>query len=260
MQILTPYLPHEDRPAGQLLGDGKRIYAIGDIHGRLDCLEAMFNAIEMDKTDHPLADVQEVYLSDYVDRGPQSRDVIERLIKRQQTHGAICLAGNHDDEFRSALHFGLNERWFLQGGRETLQSYGVAIPRDDQLSDANDAVKAEVPESHLQFLRALKEYHSIDRLFFAHAGIDPHEPVFSQSIQNYLWIREPFLSSERWHGYMIVHGHTPVSKPVVRPNRIGVDTAAFMSGTLTAVVLEPEGYRFLATAEKPDTRFGRLKQ
>jgi serine/threonine protein phosphatase 1 len=259
MQILTPYLPHDDRPTGQLLCDGKRIYAIGDIHGRLDCLEAMFNAIEMDKLDHPVADVQEIYLGDYVDRGPQSREVIERLIRRQKTHGAICLAGNHDLALQAAIEGGDNRTPFiLMGGQETCESYGVE--KHQQNEEMIVHLKARFPLSHFEFLASLKDSFTVDDIMFAHAGINPNVALDQQSLDDLAHIRGPFLNDEGWHGKLIIHGHTMASRADIRPNRIGIDTGAFMTGVLTAIVLETEGFRFLSTQEKPDTRFGRLKQ
>jgi serine/threonine protein phosphatase 1 len=260
MPELTPYLNHDDREPGPLLSEGKRIYAIGDIHGRHDCLQAMFDLIDRDREANPASVIHEVYLGDYVDRGPNSREVIEALIKRQLSHQALCLMGNHDDMFNSSLHFGISERWFLQGGLQTIASYGLAIPNLDKRPDAaHESLIANVPASHRSFLRKLPDHHKVDDLLFVHAGVDPFEPVFAQDSKNYLWIREPFLSSGKWRGLFIVHGHTPAPEPAVRNNRIGVDTMAFMTGKLTAVVLEPDGFRFLQTQCEPDLSFGRFK-
>jgi serine/threonine protein phosphatase 1 len=256
---LTPYLYHELREPGPLLSEGKRIYAVGDIHGRYDCLQAMFELIDQDRSTHPASVIHEVYLGDYVDRGPNSREVIEALIKRQLIHQALCLMGNHDDMFNKWLHFAPSPPWFLQGGLETLASYGVDTQSVAMLADTHESLIATVPASHRQFLRKLPDHHRVDDILFVHAGVDPHEPVFMQDSKNYLWIREPFLSSTRWRGMLIVHGHTMAPEPVVRNNRIGTDTGAFMSGMLTAVVLEPHGFRFLTAQCEPDPSFGRFK-
>jgi serine/threonine protein phosphatase 1 len=247
MKMLKPYMPHAGRPAGPLLSEGKRIYAIGDIHGRFDCLQSLQTLIDEDKEIFPIKSCQEVYLGDYVDRGPASSQVIECLIKRQVSHGAVCLLGNHEADFLKSIDSGLDQRWLRQGGEATLRSYGIEPAGSRHVGDQ---VKQFLPASHDMFLRSLSQYHAIDSFFFVHAGIDPNLPVFDQDSETYLWIRGPFLSSTNWHGMLVVHGHTPVERPEVHPNRIGIDTAAFATGVLTAVVLEADGYRFLSTREK----------
>jgi serine/threonine protein phosphatase 1 len=253
MKILKPYMRHADRPAGPLLGEGRRVYAIGDVHGRFDCLQSIYTLIEQDKATFPIHECKEIYLGDYVDRGPNSNQVIESLIKRQSSHRAICLSGNHDVEFLSSIDSGLDQRWFRQGGDATLKSYGVDLAG---FRDIGDELKKACPTSHISFLRSLPHYQAVDGLFFVHAGIDPDLPVFAQDSETYLWIRGRFLSSTKWHGFLVVHGHTPVDTPEVQPNRIGIDTAAFATGVLTAIVLEADGYRFLSTKEKQYRSFG----
>lgn len=184
----------------------------------------------------------EVYLGDYIDRGPASRDVLGRLIGRSQIRRTVCLKGNHEEfavEFmRSPEVLG---NWQHCGGLETLMSYGLRPPMNADLEEQTNlmnAFKAALPHNHVDFLARLHVFFSCGDFFFVHAGVRPRVPLDQQREQDMLWIREEFLSHEADFGKMVVHGHTPVLAPEFRPNRINIDTGAFATGVLTCLRIE----------------------
>lgn len=240
------------------LPPGLRVYAIGDIHGCRARLAALHQAI--------LADARGfggrrllVYLGDYVDRGEDSRGVIEDLIGPPPTEpGAedaaferVFLKGNHEDFMLQALEDKtVLVPWLGNGGDQTCRAYGVeptAPPEDagDLLGWLRDALAAALPADHLAFLRGLATSHVEGGYFFCHAGVDPRVALEKQAEHDLLWMREPFLSCKQPFGKVVVHGHTPTSSPERRANRIGIDTGACYGGKLTALVLEGDDQRFL---------------
>jgi serine/threonine protein phosphatase 1 len=232
--------------------DGTLVYAIGDIHGRADLLEKMHAAILKDALDVPAERKVVVYLGDYVDRGPQSKKVVDLLLERplpgfERTH----LMGNHEAFLVEFLNdFEAGPGWFFNGGLATLASYGVKIGKSDELSyETLKRVQAEflesLPESHIEFYRQLEFSRIEGDFFFVHAGIRPGIPLDNQTDEDMLWIRDEFLFSEEDYGKVIVHGHTITWEPEVKTNRIGIDTGAFLSGVLTALVLEGREQDFL---------------
>lgn len=228
--------------------ESARIYAIGDIHGRLDLLERVIAAIERDIAEHGM-DALTVTLGDYIDRGPSSRGVLDRLADNPFPTPYVALRGNHEamiEEFLVDPSYGMH--WRAQGGAETLQSYGVAV-RGLMVGRANveaaQRLRSVMPAKHTTFLRSLQMSFTHGRFFLCHAGVRPGVPLDQQSEHDLMWIRKDFLSSTADFGKIVVHGHTPVSEPEVLSNRINIDTHAFASGRLTCLVLEPEGYRFL---------------
>jgi len=228
--------------------DGLRIYAIGDVHGRLDLLELMFERIDADRARHPGRAHVEIALGDLIDRGPDSKGVIDLCIARKASRGLTALRGNHDQYMLGALSgpAGIG-RWLDWGGVEALASYGV-VTGDPALADHAVLARAMpkiVPEAHQAFLRAMPLSIRHGDLFFAHAGIRPGVPLEDQSAEDLTTIREPFQSDPRDHGVIVVHGHTPMDAPIVRTNRIGVDTRAYESGVLTAAVIEGMRLSFL---------------
>jgi serine/threonine protein phosphatase 1 len=236
----------------EMLPQGLRVYAVGDVHGRADLLGAMLDKIEADMRERPAPEAIEIFLGDYVDRGPHSRHVIETLMNTPAVGGRrYCLRGNHEEILLDFLaEPGVLMDWRRLGGFETLLSYGVAPRMALQLDDAaelRDAFVAAMPPDHLSFLRSTHLSFSAGEYFFAHAGIRPGTALESQSPEDLLWIRDPFLFSQRDHGKIIVHGHTPSEEPEVLANRINVDTGAFLTGRLTCVVLEGQDLRFLDT-------------
>ena len=183
----------------------------------------------------------EIYVGDYIDRGPQSREVVEWLLETPPlTERRICLSGNHEVMLLDALTDPVAlHHWLRNGAGATLASYGLAASE----------VRA-LPPKHLDFFENLEVAASIGSYLFVHAGIRPGLALAEQDEEDLVWIREPFLSSEVDHGMIVVHGHTPVDVPDVQANRINIDTGAVFSGTLTCLVLEGTSWRFLSVAER----------
>lgn len=227
------------------LAPGRRIYAIGDIHGCLDRLLALHDLIRADLAARPVADPLLVHIGDYVDRGPDSRGVVARLAAGDPIAGVttVNLMGNHERTMLNALggEGAAATDWMISGGREALASWGgdPEAPRPDW--------PAFVPTDHIAFMHALALSHTVDGYFFAHAGVRPGVAIVDQTPQDLITIRNSFLYSEMNHGTVVVHGHTPRGAPEVRHNRIGIDTGAVFGGVLTSVVLEGEELGFLTT-------------
>jgi serine/threonine protein phosphatase 1 len=231
---------------------GSDIYAIGDIHGRIDLLRKLQSAIVRDAAERRATRKLVVYLGDYIDRGADSRSVIAHLIE-QPLPGfeSVFLKGNHEDsllEFLDDSHAGVG--WLSFGGDATLYSYGVRPPN---LSDADEVVSAQkalaqsFPADHLAFFKSMKLMHIEGDYAFVHAGVRQNIPLDRQAPEDLMWIRGEFLESQADFGKRIVHGHSIEARPVVRRNRIGIDTGAFATGMLTCLVISGEETRFLAT-------------
>lgn len=228
--------------------EGMRLYAIGDVHGCTDQLREVHDRIGADLAERPVPDWRIIHLGDYVDRGPDSRGTIDFLIERQADRRMICLRGNHEKMFLEGLAGGrMRELWLQYGGEEALQSYGVDVRDFLRTYGAEESAEELVPASHRAFLADLPEEARFGDYHFVHAGIDPERPLAEQTSEARLWIREPFLESDREFEAVIVHGHTPGKEVVVRPNRIGIDTGAVLGGALSCLVLEG-GERGLLTA------------
>jgi serine/threonine protein phosphatase 1 len=228
---------------------GIRIYAVGDVHGRADLLSDLFMRVDDDLRARPSPDSVEVLLGDYIDRGPNSRQVIDLLIARRRRHDVLFLKGNHED---CALQFlsdpTMLSKWQNVGGLNTLLSYGVMPTcRDDPKSQrkVSIALRQAMPDSHRRFIEGLALSFSCGDFFFVHAGARPGIPLQRQSQQDLLWIRDDFLLHEEDFGMVVVHGHTPIYKPDIRSNRINIDTGAYATGRLTCLVLERDGISFL---------------
>lgn len=229
-----------------------RVYAVGDVHGRLDLLLRIEAAIRDDLRAEPAEAPLVCYLGDYVDRGPASAGVIDHLAgPTVEGLQRIFLKGNHEDRM---LAFLANPEangpgWIKFGGHETLVSYGLAQAEIDagNWQVLRDRLAVALPPAHLAFLNALELALRWDGYLFVHAGVDPTRPLSDQDPHDVMWIREPFLSSDRDFGVRVVHGHVIEPRPVFRPNRIGLDTAAYNSGVLTCAVLEGNTVRLLQT-------------
>ncbi len=231
---------------------GTRVYAIGDIHGRLDLLEDIHRLILADCVDGPGHQVL-VYLGDYIDRGQHSFGVVDALIHDPLPNFQIVhLKGNHEDFLLRFVETGeQGENWLFNGGVTTFNSYRTsgASMADlyGDMDNLRDALIEVLPPAHLAFYRRLAMTHSEGDYLFVHAGIRPGIPVSHQKDDDLIWIRGPFLHTDEDFGQVVVHGHTPEFEPVIRHNRIGVDTQAYRSGCLTCLVLEGEQRRFLQT-------------
>jgi serine/threonine protein phosphatase 1 len=228
------------------------VYAVGDVHGESDIFERLLAAIATDAATIPEAKPVLVLLGDYVDRGADSRAVIERLAG-PLLPGFAChrLRGNHEAAMLEFLRDPIRGApWLAFGGVETLASYGVrvSVGTSDpaRCRQARDQLAANLPDHHRGVLDSLKTHVTIGDYFFVHAGIHPGRSLARQRVEDMLWIREPFLGSNRRHEKMVVHGHTIVTAPEIRTGRIGIDTGAYVSGTLTALVLWGKEQRFLS--------------
>ncbi|WP_425409928.1 metallophosphoesterase family protein [Hyphococcus sp.] len=245
--MFEKFLNREGREAAA--PDGKRIYAIGDIHGRADLLDALLDAISADCND--LAKAQLVFLGDYVDRGENSRGVIERLVSLAEAkHETVFLKGNHEASMLDFLNHPEDlPHWLDWGGLETAASYDV----DTALPDAllANALRKNMPNGHLKFLKNLALTHTEGDYVFVHAGIRPGAPMEEQTEEDLLWIRSRFhnAAADERPDFVVVHGHTPEEKPVDAGWRINVDTGACYGGPLTAVVLEGAERWFLSVRD-----------
>jgi serine/threonine protein phosphatase 1 len=232
--------------------DGCCVYAIGDIHGRLDLLEPLVGRI---LSDAPDAANTLVFLGDYVDRGPSPKGVIDFLMALERPGWNIVkLRGNHEQVLLEYLgNPEIYQSWRTFGGAETLLSYGVRPP---VFSDANELRRAHAEfvavfsRSHLSFLNALSDSYVAGDYFFAHAGVRPGVPLDRQVSEDLLWVRDEFLSSDANFGKVVVHGHSPCEQPALRPNRICIDTGAYATGVLTAVKFLGDCCTFLSSNDK----------
>jgi calcineurin-like phosphoesterase family protein len=234
----------------QLPNENARLYVIGDIHGRLDLLDRVIGAIHRDVEEHG-SDALTVTLGDYIDRGPASRGVLERLIGNPFPTPMVALKGNHEAMLQDFLaNPAVGKHWRSLGGAETLYSYGVPVGMlmaGKDYTEAADRLRAALPAQHQSFLQSLKTSFSQGKYFLCHAGVRPGVPLENQQEEDLLWIRGEFLNSKMDFGKVVVHGHTPRPEPEVLPNRINIDTGAFATGRLTCAVLEGNGPRFLTT-------------
>lgn len=233
----------EARPAS--IPDGLRVYAIGDVHGRRDLLDALLERIDADDAQRAPLEPRLIFLGDLIDRGPDSAAVVERAITIADAAPHTCfLMGNHEEVFLKVLGGDLAAlKFFCRiGGRETILSYGLTATEYDELDYEGlmAAVLELVPPAHRQFLARFVDMVEIGDYVFVHAGIRPDLPLAEQKPTDLRWIREPFLGSNARHEKMVVHGHTITSQVEVRSNRIGIDTGAYVTGQLTALGFEGE--------------------
>lgn len=233
------------------LPENHRLYCIGDIHGRDDLLRDAHQKIAADATGFTGKKTR-VYLGDYVDRGMNSKEVLEILLANELTgFEQVYLLGNHEQvllEFLLTENSEVAQDWIRFGGLQTLLSYGVrvlGIPTPREWPAVHAQFKEKLPEAHLQFLASLQLSYEVGGYFFVHAGIRPGVKLHQQLPEDMLWIRDEFLNSRACHGKIIVHGHSVTDEPDVRPNRIGLDTGAYASGKLTCAVFEGASLRFL---------------
>lgn len=232
---------------------GARAYAIGDIHGRLDLLEDMLGRIERDMAERPVRQNFIIFLGDLVDRGPDSAGIIERLRHYAPPRTrVIFLSGNHEEVLLRMLdgETGILPSWMKYGGAECATSYGLDLDAFRLLDEeaALQLLRAKIPRDHREFLAGFADTFRFGDYLFVHAGIRPGIGIEEQDRYDLRWIREPFLTDAKEHGFVVVHGHTIVSDVEERPNRIAIDTGAYRTGVLTALVIEEDQRRYLATA------------
>jgi serine/threonine protein phosphatase 1 len=234
--------------------EGCRAYAVGDIHGRLDLLNLLLTEIEADIAARPVRKNFIIFLGDFVDRGPDSAGVIERLrTYRHSDARLIFLGGNHEEVLLNILagKRGVLPSWLKFGGAECAESYGIDVQELGRIHEdaAIELVQRGVPREHREFLENLADTFRFGDYLFVHAGIRPGIAVDEQSRKDLRWIRDPFLSDAKEHGFVVVHGHTIVQSVEERLNRIAIDTGAYHSGVLTALAIEEDQRWFLTGAE-----------
>jgi len=231
---------------------GERLYAIGDMHGRLDLVDRMHELIRADAAGRAAAHVTVVYLGDYVDRGPASKHLVDRLLQAPLgPFETVYLKGNHEDLMLEFLDRGTQGRvWLINGGDATFASYGVTPPSihdDESYGPARRALIDAMPAGHRAFFEGLRVIYRAGDYAFVHAGVRPDVALEAQNERDLIWIREQFLNSDADFGACVVHGHTIAPEPVRRHNRIGLDTGAYGTGRLSCAVLEGDSVRILQT-------------
>lgn len=255
------------RAASAALSSGLRIYAVGDIHGRMDLLDELASLIQADLVDAP-KETLTIFLGDYIDRGPGSYGILERLSTGDFPTAFLALRGNHEE---MALKFledeSVLEGWRKFGGLETLHSYGVDVGdamRGKGFGAAREKFVERLPHRHRAFLEETPLSASYGDYFFCHAGVRPGVSFERQTAEDLLWIRDDFLKFAGAHQKFVVHGHSPVHVPDAKSNRINLDTGAFATSLLTALVLENADRRFLFAgnlrATSADFRFPTHRQ
>ncbi|RPF71959.1 metallophosphoesterase family protein [Aurantiacibacter spongiae] len=232
--------------------DGERVYAVGDIHGRADLLETLIAAIEVDDGNRPRAQTTVILLGDLVDRGPESARVIALAREWQAQRDVRILLGNHEEMFlESFTSLDMLRHFLRHGGRDTVLSYGVDKREftSASVSAIQQMMKDCVPVADRDFISGFSDMVRIGDYLFVHAGIEPGVPLEDQRRANLRWIREPFLSHTSSHGVVVVHGHTISDEPEDNGNRIGIDTGAYDTGRLTALLLEGEKRCYLEAVD-----------
>lgn len=243
-----PFFSRKPSPA-PAVPPGLRVYAIGDVHGRIDLLDALLAKIEADSARRPRGEVLVLLLGDLIDRGPDSAAVVRRAMRPLGWGRLQSLKGNHEAAMLDALDGDrkMLSIWLRNGGDAALRSWGfdAALLDEADVGKIADALHQAIPAAERAFIARCPLSLRIGDYFFVHAGIRPGVRLEQQSDQDMLWIREEFLDSSRNHGAVVVHGHSIAETVEALPNRIGIDTGAYASGRLTAIGLEGESRWFL---------------
>lgn len=238
-------------PPASIVPAGRRIYAIGDIHGRCDLVEQLLAMIDADDRRRGTARTELIFLGDLVDRGPDSRGVVERLITLRAERPVRFLMGNHEEVFLRAVAGDQRALRFLIriGGRETLFSYGISEReyRELDYDELVALVQEKVPAAHVEFLAAFEKWIEVGDYLFVHAGLRPGIALAEQALSDLYWIRDDFLRHRDSFGKMVVHGHSITETIDERTNRIGIDTGAYATGRLAAIGLEGGERWYLST-------------
>ena len=232
--------------------DGERYYVVGDVHGRLDLFEALVDAIDADDRDAGTANTTAVLLGDLIDRGPHSSGVIDRAMAWGQARSVRYIAGNHEEMFLESFHDKEMLRHFVKhGGRETILSYGIKRKRYNELSikELQEEIQTLVPDHHRDFIGSFEDLIVAGDYVFVHAGLHPKRTLEDQKKSDLRWIRERFLKHSEPFSHVVVHGHTIFEEIEHTDHRIGIDTGAFRTGRLTALVLEGDRRRVIQAIE-----------
>jgi len=246
---------NESWPSGPA---GQTAYVVGDVHGRLDLLDQLLERIDSDIAERRPEQALIVFLGDLIDRGPDSAGVVERLrTYRRDGVRTVFLLGNHEEVVLRILggEAQLIPGWLRFGGAQCLRSYGGEPQRIALLGDeaAVEAIRSVIPAEHVEFLRGFADTCRFGDYLFVHAGIRPGVELDQQTQLDLRWIREPFLADETDHGFVVIHGHTIRPEIDERPNRIGIDTGAYATGVLTALVIDGTERRHFDTREPAAT-------
>jgi serine/threonine protein phosphatase 1 len=256
MRFALPFRrpPPTPRPPPAFAPERRRIYAVGDIHGRADLLAALLSKIEADRSqgDYDGRAIL-VFIGDYVDRGLQSREVIDMLIGLDRSvYEPIFLMGNHEAAMLNFLDRPSSGRFWLSiGGGETMFSYGAPAPAadagDSAFAAAAQALRAAMPDAHHEFLDELKLTARLGDYLFVHAGVRPGRSLEEQDVRDLLLVRDSFLKDNAHLGFTVVHGHTPEASVHIDARRIGLDTGAYATGRLSAVRLQNDEVTVIST-------------
>ena len=237
---------------------GERAYAVGDVHGCVDLLQALLRKIELHFAQSAPKPAHLIFLGDLIDRGPASKDVIELLINRD--HGQLMphyIMGNHEESLLRGLsgESSLLEPWLRHGGYKTAESYGAdrSLLIGRPAHELEHILRSAIPSSHLDFLATFVDSIKFGDVLFVHAGIRPGVSLDEQSSRDMRWIRKDFLESETDFGCLVVHGHTITETIQEKPNRIGLDTGAYSTGVLSAIWIDGEEHGQLQTKMPPKT-------
>lgn len=246
--------PYDFMPAAPSVLAGMRVYAVGDIHGRADLLRRLLHLIEADNALQDEAEVTLIFLGDYIDRGPNSPEVLDLLRGPHRfADRVLCLRGNHEDALLNFIDDPIKGRiWLDWGGMATLVSYGVRppaadLPLEERLRSMAEQLDRLLPDAHRAFLKSLPLQEIVGDYLFVHAGVNPKVPLGEQDAFDLTTIRSPFLEWGQPLEKVVVHGHSISIAPEILPWRIGIDTGAYATGRLTALVLEGHEQRILAT-------------
>ncbi|MCW1382955.1 serine/threonine protein phosphatase [Novosphingobium sp. KCTC 2891] len=256
LRTLIAGRPAEAAPAATIPA-GQRVYAVGDIHGRLDLFQMLIERIEADDAARGPADTTVILLGDLVDRGPDSAGVLRTARQWAATRQVRTLAGNHEEMFLGSFERDDTLRHFLRhGGRETLLSFPIDYDTYSRttIEELRALMPRFVPAEDVAFMRAMEDQIRIGDYLFVHAGIRPGVPLEEQQVSDLRWIRREFIQDRSPRDFVVVHGHTITDEPEMMPLRIGVDTGAYASGRLTAIALEGrDRWLLVATGEASDT-------
>jgi serine/threonine protein phosphatase 1 len=250
--VLRRFPGRRAKPRAHRLPEGTRVYAIGDVHGCLDELNRLLDAIEKDLLGRNVR-AQLIFLGDLVDRGPNSAGVIERVLQgRLPGDDSLFLMGNHEEAMLACADgdTGTYGKWLQYGGLQTLESYGITEREVfGRRFDLARAMRDAIPAAHIRFIRSFQDHMTVGDYVFVHAGIRPGRSLPEQASGDLRWIRADFLNSQADHGFVVVHGHTIVQRVEQHGNRIAVDTGCYLSGRLSAVVMEGSAVEVLSTKE-----------